>query len=725
MRWCKSSTLLLAAIVLLLTTAFAQAATFTVTSAGDSGAGTLRQAITDSNAAGPGPNLIDFNISGAGTHTITLLTVLPSITVPVTIDATTQSGFVPNTLLVGDNEVPQIVLTNAQSPALATGLSITAGNSSVNGMVINGFGTNVMLNVVGGNAIKGCFIGTDATGTIPVTVTNGVGIAVALGEGNLIGGDNSADRNVISGCPQNIHLLPATPTVGTAIYNNYIGTNAAGTARLMVTTFGILIQSANAQVGDADPYTPHPGNLISGSFGAGIRIQGPIATGTKIESNLIGTDATGLLAIPNAQGIVIDTVSTSNEIGEGNVIAFNSLGVLVNTSSVRNTITKNSIFSNTSAGISLSDGGNLELPAPVLAAATNQFSETAVSGTLTVATQPSSQFIIEFFSDPVSEAGGKVYLGSKVVTTDAAGFVQFSAVFPTVVTTGQYITATATDAAGDTSQFSNAIAVGPSPDLVVTKAPLNNPVEAGNNVTWVISVTNRGNVSAASVVLTDQLTATLAYVTSATTKGTIGAVANLVTANIGALNTGETATIAIVAQVLPSVPDSTTITNTAMAVTSTPEANLINNTSTSSILVYNSTSQALEIATNLISGNPLPPPGSVQTYVYQMKLTANRTIYGITATGNAPGLQGSPVASLGTVQAAGPASNRMLTWRIVSMSAGQTATLIVTERRTIPANAVPGSPYQITGSWSATYYYAAGKPTAGPTIPLNVIVGSM
>ncbi len=726
MRWYKSSTLVLAAIVLLLTAAYAQAATFTVTSTADSGPNTLRQAILDSNAAGPGPNLINFNIAGAGPHTITVLTALPLVTVPVTIDATTQPGYVPNTLLVGDNEVPQIVLTNTLT--LANGFAVAAGNTSIKGMVINGFATNVSFIAGDGNSIKACFVGTDATGGAAAATPGGVGVVVVTGANDLIGGDTPADRNIISACSVNVQLLPGTPIIGTAIYNNYIGTNAAGTAVLGITVFGILIQSANNVVGEDgtdEGETAHPGNLVSGVIGPGIRIQGPTAAANQIESNLIGTDATGLLAIPNLQGISIDTTSAGNEVGEGNVIAFNSTGgVRVDgAGSINNTITKNSIFSNGGLGISLSTGGNLLLPAPVLTIATNQFSETAVSGTLTVATQPSSQFVIEFFSDPVSEAGGKVYLGSKTVTTDALGFVQFSAVFPTIVPTGQFITATATDAAGNTSQFSNSIAVGPSPDLVVTKVPLNNPVEAGNNATWLISVTNRGNVSAANVVLTDQLPVTLSYVTSSTTKGTIGAVANLVTATIGTLNTGESATIVIVSQVLPSVPNNTTITNVATATTTTPEANLVNNTSSSNILVTNSTAQALEIAVNLISGNPLPPPGSTQTYVYQVKLTANRAVYGITAAGNAPGLQGNPSASLGTVQVSGSISNPMLTWRIVSMTAGQTATLTVTEKRTIPANAVPGSLFQITGPWSASYYYAASKLTAGPTPALNAIVG--
>src|SRR4030095_8251296 len=66
--------------------------TFTVTNTSDSGSGSLRQAILDANA-NAGSDMIDFNIPGAGVHTIMPASALPTITDPVTIDGTTQPGF--------------------------------------------------------------------------------------------------------------------------------------------------------------------------------------------------------------------------------------------------------------------------------------------------------------------------------------------------------------------------------------------------------------------------------------------------------------------------------------------------------------------------------------------------------------------------------------------------------------------------------------------------------
>src|SRR4029078_8256884 len=66
-----------------------------VTNTLDSGPGSLRQAMLDANATPnvSGPDLIRFDIPGAGTHTIHLLSALPQISDPVIIDGTTQTGY--------------------------------------------------------------------------------------------------------------------------------------------------------------------------------------------------------------------------------------------------------------------------------------------------------------------------------------------------------------------------------------------------------------------------------------------------------------------------------------------------------------------------------------------------------------------------------------------------------------------------------------------------------
>src|SRR5213078_5279008 len=80
---------------IVLFSAVAQAATFHVTNTNDSGPGSLREAIIQSNLTDPAAaNLIDFQILPAGgVKTISPLSELPLITTPVVIDGTTQSGY--------------------------------------------------------------------------------------------------------------------------------------------------------------------------------------------------------------------------------------------------------------------------------------------------------------------------------------------------------------------------------------------------------------------------------------------------------------------------------------------------------------------------------------------------------------------------------------------------------------------------------------------------------
>src|SRR5947207_1496926 len=90
----------------------AVADTFNVTITDDSGAGSLRQAITDANNHA-GTDTIAFSIPGSGFQTITPMTQLPSISSPVVIDGYTQPGSSANSLSNGDNAVVLIEISGA------------------------------------------------------------------------------------------------------------------------------------------------------------------------------------------------------------------------------------------------------------------------------------------------------------------------------------------------------------------------------------------------------------------------------------------------------------------------------------------------------------------------------------------------------------------------------------------------------------------------------------
>ena len=91
---------------------------------------------------------------------------------------------------------------------------------------------------------------------------------------------------------------------------------------------------------------------------------------------------------------------------------------------------------------------------PILASVTS--GSTTVEGTLD--STPGTEFRLAFFSnsacDPSGHGEGETFLGSTTVTTDAAGNVGFTVTLANSATVGHFVTATATDPDGNTSEFS-------------------------------------------------------------------------------------------------------------------------------------------------------------------------------------------------------------------------------------------------------------------------------
>lgn len=344
----------------------AHAATFTVTNTANSGPGSLRQAILDANA-NPGADTITFAIGATGSQqTIQPTAALPTITDPVTIDGWSHGG-------AGYTGPPLIELNGALAGSSVVGLNITAGESVVRGLVINGFvganGAGIRLQTGGGNWIYGNYIGTDFAGATRVANQRGIWIqggssANRIGT-NADGVNDAAERNVISAnIDQNIWIYQPT-TVGNLIMGNYIGLNAAGTAAVgvnnqTVATNGILIQEAAYTIigtdgdGQGDALE---GNVIGGNT-YNIQLTGTSVNRShhnRISGNLIGTNAAGTASVGlQVEGVRV-YVTEYNTIGtdgdgvsdalEGNLISGNSdFGVMLQqTGALHNVVAGNKI----------------------------------------------------------------------------------------------------------------------------------------------------------------------------------------------------------------------------------------------------------------------------------------------------------------------------------------------------------------------------------------------
>jgi len=183
-------------------------------------------------------------------------------------------------------------------------------------------------------------------------------------------------------------------------------------------------------------------NVIGGtSDGDGVALGGPETSNNIITGNYVGVSADGVTPFPNSNnGILVGEEAHDNQIGPDNVIVFNDqFGILVqDPNTIGNTIVQNSIHDNGWGGISLKESNN-NLSAPTII----DFDLEAG----TVAGTACANCTVEIFSD--NENQGAIYEGQ--VEVDENGLFTFD---NNTAFTGSYITTTATDANGNSSEFS-------------------------------------------------------------------------------------------------------------------------------------------------------------------------------------------------------------------------------------------------------------------------------
>lgn len=381
---------------------------------------------------------------------------------------------------VGNGSIGIGITTNA-------GANMIGGAAAGAGNLLSG-NTNYGIALIGvsSNFVQGNFIGTELTGRkalINGLQTNGIGLWGGAAN-NQIGGTGGAG-NIISGNKQYGIYISDFGTSNNVVQGNFIGTDVAGTNAIGNTGFGIGIWSG-ASGNLVGGTSAGAGNLISGNpgFSYGIAIGG--ANSNLVEGNFIGTDLSGTNALANGfADIGIYSGSTGNVIGgtgagAGNTIAFAAEAgvVLYEADTTNNSIRGNSIFSNGYLGINF---GNLGVIAndtgdadtgpnnyqnfPVITNAFGYAASTIVQGKFNSATNRS--FFVDVYrnlAEDISGYGqGQFYLGSVSVTTDGSGNANFAYTNSGGNYSGQYISTTATDTSGNTSEF--------SADVLASNAP--------------------------------------------------------------------------------------------------------------------------------------------------------------------------------------------------------------------------------------------------------------
>lgn len=455
-------------------------ATFTVTNTNDTGAGSLRQAITDANSnSNPSDvDVIEFNITGTGLHTISFDANLPAITEPLAINGYSQPGSSANTAVspLPINAVPTIVVdgtSSSEAHEMPFHITSTADGSSIRGLVVYGCDnsiTDAECIRVGANnvTIAGNFLGVSPDGMSAGPGDNAGSVYQYAGTNLTFGGLNPADRNITAndGTGQQAVGLSS----GGLVQGNYIGIAKDGVTSLG----GVGGISVSGTTGSIIGGTlPAARNLISGASEANIVLTGQ---NSIVQGNYIGTDYTGEpnISIAENAGIAIAGGATNliggTQANQANVIAgVGAAGVLimrvtippfsVDLVSTRNAILGNSIHSivqnmgmNTAIGyiqtidndgdfspetinqlprandIGDSDTGvNDLMNFPVLNKVTQNGDQLTIDYDLDTADSPSNEYRVEFFASDAGQVGayygdgmGQRFLGAVTVSPGAS-----------------------------------------------------------------------------------------------------------------------------------------------------------------------------------------------------------------------------------------------------------------------------------------------------------------
>jgi hypothetical protein len=256
------------------------------------------------------------------------------------------------------------------------------------------------------------------------------------GIGNVIGGTNASNRNLISA--GNVGI-----TIGgqsNAVQGNFIGTKIDGVSPLGNFSDGVQVQNSFNLIGGVNP---GEGNTIAFNGGGGISI----------------------------------TAGTNNALLGNSIFANTGLGIDLGTTGVR-----------TNDPADLDTGANNLQNFPVLTTARNIGSATLIAGTLN--SRSNTSYRVEFFANTNCHSSGfgqgRTFLNAITATTDASGNAAFSFQHPAPIPAGQFVTATATDPNNNTSEFSPCVTVINDTNYVVLSFTMSNPY----TLSWPTSAVN-------------------------------------------------------------------------------------------------------------------------------------------------------------------------------------------------------------------------------------------
>ena len=380
---------------------------------------TLRAAIMEANATADGDRIrFDIVTGDRSVKTLRPRSPLPTITAPLRIDGSTQSGATDNTAVTGTDARMRVVLAGDDAGS-AAGIQASA-SVVIRGLVITGFSRGIQLSAGSdGSRVMGNFIGVDRTGR-EAQGNHGSGILVNARDVR-IGSAARADRNLVS-ANDSAGISLGIAAARAVVQGNLIGTQRDGISPLGNGADGVFVTgSREHRIGGE---LAGQGNVIAFNRGNGVSLL-PIG--------------------------VLDLVPRNVLIERNSISRNGGLGIdLGADGSTRND------------GVPDSDGGANRLQnKPRVISAVVRGSRTIITGSLT--SRRERAYRLELFQSGATDPEGRTFLGHAEISTGADGKATWTFRMNAPLALGTRITATVTDVdRRDTSEFGPSVAVSAS-----------------------------------------------------------------------------------------------------------------------------------------------------------------------------------------------------------------------------------------------------------------------
>ena len=210
----------------------------------------------------------------------------------------------------------------------------------------------------------------------------------------------------------------------------------------------------------------------------------------------------------------------------------------------------------------------------------------------------------------------------------------------------------------------------PGADLALGMTVQPEPGLVGNNLTYIITVANRGPSSAQNTTVSHQLPSNVLFVSAVSSQGTCAQAGGLVTGNLGTVSPGAGATITVTA--LAAVPG--TASSTANVTSSQPDPNTANNSAT--VVSHINPTSADLVAGLVATPNPILL-GGILTYTVTVTNKGPSASTGVIVANSWPANVTNITVVAGTVTQ-GTISPGGNLWTVGALPAGAGAAVLIT-----------------------------------------------